>query len=309
MHSAARTPVTNRLGAGVFAVGATAAVLGSQSRSEAKTESDPTMLAGVLATGVVVGGVAAYFLAKSQGQEEIQKVEDKYVKFWPRKVMILFGPAGAGKGTQAPKIVGILNIPQLSTGDMLRGAVAAKTEVGLAAQAVMNAGDLVSDDIVVGIIRDRIQHEDCKAGFILDGFPRTIKQAKALDKMLAEKGECVSTVMSLEVPDEILEERICGRWIHKGSGRSYHSKFNPPKSMKNNEAGKPIASTMTDDETGESLMQRGDDTAESLKKRLESYHGSTLPILDYYKARGVNRSVNANQAIEKVWAQVEAGLA
>jgi len=304
----ARAPVTGRVGvAGVVALGAGAVLMSSQQK-EAKAEADPAVVAGAVAAGAIVGGVAAWFVAKGQGEADAAAVENKYASYWPRKVMILFGPAGAGKGTQAPKIVEVLGIPQLSTGDMLRGAVAAQTEVGKAAQALMKAGDLVGDDIVVGIIRDRIQQEDCKTGFILDGFPRTIAQAKALDRMLAENGEAVSTVMALEVPDSILEERICGRWIHKKSGRSYHVSFNPPKSKKVNAEGKLIPGSMLDDETGEPLMQRPDDTATALKKRLASYHGDTVPILDYYAARGVNRSVNANQDIEKVWAEVSAGL-
>lgn len=303
VHSqAVRAPLASRMGAaGVIAVGASAVVLSSQ--REAKTEGMSSSLVG-LATGIAVGGVAAWFLTQSS----VQQVEDKYTTYWPRKVMILFGPAGAGKGTQAPKIVGVLGIPQLSTGDMLREAVAQQTEVGKAAQSLMKAGDLVGDDIVVGIIRDRIQHDDCKTGFILDGFPRTINQAKALDRMLAQKGECVSTVLTLNVPDEVLEERICGRWIHKKSGRSYHNKFNPPKSQKNGPDGKPVKDTMLDDVTGEPLMQRPDDTAEALKKRMASYHADTVPILDYYKARGVNKTVNANQAIDKVWEDVKTGL-
>ena len=147
-----------------------------------------------------------------------------------KTVMILFGPPGAGKGSQAPKIVEMLNIPQLSTGDMLRAAVAAGTEVGKMAKDVMASGGLVSDELVVSIIRDRIQQADCKNGFILDGFPRTVPQATMLDKMLAASGDRVNLVLALEVPDEVLTERICGRWVHKSSGRSYHVKFAKPKS-------------------------------------------------------------------------------
>merc|ERR1719445_2619818 len=148
-----------------------------------------------------------------------------------RQVVILFGPPGSGKGTHAPKLVDKLGAPQLSTGDMLRAAVAAGSEVGQKAKAVMEAGGLVGDDIVVGIIRDRIEESDCSKGFILDGFPRTVDQAKMLDECLAEKGECVNAVVALEVPDAVLTERICGRWVHKASGRSYHAKFAPPKSL------------------------------------------------------------------------------
>lgn len=235
----------------------------------------------------------------------VQEVEDKFGAYWPRNIMILFGPPGAGKGTHAPKIVDLLGLPQLSTGDMLRAAVAAKTPIGQQAEAVMKAGGLVSDDIVVGIIKDRIQEDDCKFGFILDGFPRTLKQAKALDEMLSKEGSSVTKVIELSVPDSVLEERICGRWIHKSSGRSYHVKYLPPKSMKLDEStGKPIPETMLDDETNEPLMQRKDDTATALVKRLQAYHKETLPILNHYKPKGIVRSVNANQAMEGVWKEV-----
>lgn len=241
-------------------------------------------------------------------QEEIKKVEDKFASYWPRNIMILFGPPGAGKGTHGPKIEDMLGIPQLSTGDMLRAAVAAQTEVGKKAQAVMKAGGLVSDEIVVGIIRDRIKEEDCKFGFILDGFPRTLVQAKALDKMLSEEGACVTKVIELQVPDEVLEERICGRWIHKKSGRSYHVKFAPPKTMKLDSNGKPIAETMTDDATGEALMQRPDDTASALIKRLDGYHKETVPILEHYQGNGIVKEVNANQNMDGVWSEVLGSL-
>lgn len=219
-----------------------------------------------------------------------------------------YGIQGAGKGTHGPKIEDLLGIPQLSTGDMLRAAVAAKTEVGLKAAAVMKAGGLVSNDIVIGIIRDRIREPDCKFGFILDGFPRTLVQAEALDKMLAEEGACVTKVVELQVPDEVLEERICGRWIHKKSGRSYHVKFAPPKSMKTDSQGKPVPESMKDDETGEALMQRPDDTAAALVKRLQGYHGETVPILDHYKPNGVVAEVNANQGMDGVWSEVLGAL-
>mmetsp|Transcript_104124 Transcript_104124/g.164457 ORF Transcript_104124/g.164457 Transcript_104124/m.164457 type:complete len:328 (-) Transcript_104124:297-1280(-) len=217
-----------------------------------------------------------------------------------RTIMMLFGPPGAGKGTHAPKIVEKLNTPQLSTGDMLREAVAKGTEVGKAAKKVMDEGGLVSDDIVVGIIKDRIAENDCKDGFILDGFPRTIKQAEMLDEILAKNNEKVNSVIELKVPDSILEERICGRWIHKASGRSYHTKFNPPKSLGDKEA---VAENMKDDETGEPLMQRSDDTAEALVKRLKGYHDEPEPILDKYKT--VAHRVNANQHMSAVWSDLE----
>lgn len=217
----------------------------------------------------------------------------------------MFGPPGAGKGTHGPKIEEMLGIPQLSTGDMLRAAVAAQTEVGKKAQEVMKAGGLVSDDIVIGIIRDRIQEPDCQFGFILDGFPRTLPQAKALDEMLAKKeGAFVTKVIELQVPDSVLEERICGRWIHKNSGRSYHVKYAPPKSMKLDAAGKPLPESMKDDVTGETLMQRPDDTATALVKRLQGYHSDTVPILKHYEPKGIVRTANANQGMEGVWKEV-----
>jgi adenylate kinase len=202
-------------------------------------------------------------------------------------------------------MVDMLNIPQLSTGDMLRAAVANKTEIGKKADAVMRAGGLVSDDIVIGIIRDRIQEEDCRFGFILDGFPRTLEQAKALDTMLAQEGATVTKVIELQVPDNVLEERICGRWIHKDSGRSYHVKYAPPKSMKvDKKTKKPIAESMKDDETGELLMQRKDDTADALLTRLQGYHNETVPILEHYRPHGVVKSANANQGMDGVWQDI-----
>lgn len=240
--------------------------------------------------------------------EATAKVEEKFSTYWPRSIMILFGPPGAGKGTHGPKIENLLGLPQLSTGDMLRAAVGAKTPVGLKAKAVMESGGLVSDDIVIGIIRDRIQEPDCKFGFILDGFPRTLVQAKALDKLLAEEGAAVSKVVELNVPDEVLTERITGRWIHKSSGRSYHVKFAPPKSMELGADGKPKAESMKDDETGEPLMQRGDDTEAALTKRLDGYHKETVPILNHYSPTGVVRTVNANQKMDGVWGEILSAL-
>jgi adenylate kinase len=220
-----------------------------------------------------------------------------------KTVMILFGPPGAGKGSQAPKIVDQLDIPQLSTGDMLRAAVAAGSEVGLKAKDVMASGGLVSDDLVVDIIRDRIKEADCAKGFILDGFPRTVEQAKMLDEMLSGDDTKVSLVLALEVPDEVLTERICGRWVHKASGRSYHVKFAKPKSLEDGAA--PTVETMLDDETGEPLMQRADDTEEALTKRLESYHAQTVPILTHYEPTGVVSRVDANVKPEEVWTSIE----
>jgi adenylate kinase len=283
-------------------VGASAALYFAQRKKQA--DCDSSQVAAAAIGGAIAGGVAGYMVEKS----EVESLQKKFEDYWPRKIMILFGAPGAGKGTQAPKIVDVLDIPQLSTGDMLRAAVAAGTDVGLKAKAVMAAGGLVSDEIVIGIIRDRIQEADCKNGFILDGFPRTLAQTQALDAMLAASGETVSNVVAFSVPDSVLEERVCGRWMDKKSGRSYHVKYAPPKTMKSGPDGKPLPETMKDDVTGDLLYQRSDDTAEALKSRLESYYGKTVPILDHYGPRGIVRSVNANQNIDDVWTEVEQGI-
>ena len=223
-----------------------------------------------------------------------------------RTVMILFGPPGAGKGSQAPKVVEKLGIPQLSTGDMLRAAVAAGTPVGKQAKAVMESGGLVSDDLVVGIISERIKGADCAKGFILDGFPRTVAQASKLDAVLASSGEAVSCIIALEVPDAALTERICGRWVHKESGRSYHVKYAPPKSLAAAGAGAvPSSANMLDDETGGALMQRADDTEEALATRLQGYHSQTVPILEHYEPTGVVNRVDANHPPPEVWDIIE----
>ena len=232
--------------------------------------------------------LAAYFGAPAPGKA--------------KKIMILFGPPGAGKGSHAPKIVATLGIPQLSTGDMLRAAVAAGTELGKQAEGVMKSGGLVSDELVVSLIKERISAADCAKGFILDGFPRTMEQTKMLDAMLAEAGDKVNYVVALEVPDAVLAERICGRWVHKESGRSYHIKFAPPKSLGDQA---PSVETMLDDETGQPLMQRKDDTEEALKSRLEAYHAQTVPILGHYGPAGVVHKIDANRPPPEVWSSIE----
>lgn len=297
-----------QLPAATVPLAAGAGLLGWQAR-EGRRPAD--CMVAPLALAMLAGG--GYY-AKTQLDEKDAQIAalapraqraDTFEKFWPRKIMILFGPPGAGKGTQAPKIVDMLEIPQLSTGDMLRAAVAAKTPIGVKAKSVMDAGKLVSNDIVVGIIAERIQADDCKNGFILDGFPRTLEQSKMLDKLLAEQGDCVTKVVALEVPDEVLTDRITGRWIHKSSGRSYHVKNAPPQSMALGADGQPVPETMLDDETGEPLMKRGDDNAAALVTRLKEYHKSTKPILAHYGPKGIVTGVNANQPPPTVWGELK----
>ncbi|MCI1012928.1 adenylate kinase [Herbaspirillum sp. C7C2] len=180
--------------------------------------------------------------------------------------LILLGAPGAGKGTQATFIKEKFNIPQISTGDMLRAAVAAGTELGIAAKKVMDAGGLVSDDIIIGLVKDRLQQPDCANGYLFDGFPRTTRQADAMK----EAGVAIDYVLEIDVPDSAIVERMSGRRVHPGSGRSYHVKFNPPKVE-----GK-------DDITGEPLVQRDDDKEETVKKRLSVYHDQTEVLLGYY---------------------------
>jgi len=248
--------------------------------------------------GFTLGAVGAFGFLSKKKYSECQE------KQW-RKIVILFGAPGAGKGTQAPFIEEKYKLAHLATGDMLREAVASGTDVGKQAEAVMKAGGLVTDEIVIGIIKDRINSRDCGWGFILDGFPRTLPQAQALDAMLSKgMNEKVNAVVELHVPDEVLEERICGRWIHKKSGRSYHVKFSPPKSYDGKS--KPSAQNMMDDATGEPLFQRPDDTAEALVNRLVSYHKQTVPVLGHYKA--AHTRVNANQKMPEVQSQIDAAL-
>eukprot|EP00441_Pelagodinium_beii_P031379 CAMPEP_0197635322 /NCGR_PEP_ID=MMETSP1338-20131121/11166_1 /TAXON_ID=43686 ORGANISM="Pelagodinium beii, Strain RCC1491" /NCGR_SAMPLE_ID=MMETSP1338 /ASSEMBLY_ACC=CAM_ASM_000754 /LENGTH=297 /DNA_ID=CAMNT_0043207343 /DNA_START=8 /DNA_END=901 /DNA_ORIENTATION=+ len=218
-----------------------------------------------------------------------------------QKVVLLLGPPGIDTGTHARMLEQCTNFANLSTtGNMLQEAVAQGTELGLAAKKVTDKGGLVSDEMIVGIIKERIAAPDCSEGFILDGFPGTAKQAEILDKMLIQTGDRVDALIEFNIPEKILEERVCGLWLHKASGRSYHVKFRPPRSLQGQS---PSAETMKDDVTGESLVQRPDDTLEALRKRLEAYHAQTEPILSRYEA--VRHTINANQAIDKVWREIE----
>uniref|UniRef100_G3MPK9 Adenylate kinase active site lid domain-containing protein n=1 Tax=Amblyomma maculatum TaxID=34609 RepID=G3MPK9_AMBMU len=214
----------------------------------------------------------------------------------PDKRLILVGPPGSGKGTQSPIIKDEYCLCHLATGDMLRAAVAAKTPLGIKAKEAMDKGDLVSDDLVVGIIDEAMRKPSCQKGFILDGFPRTVVQAEKLDEMLKKQGAKINKVLNFAIDDAILEERITGRWIHPSSGRTYHSKFAPPKTPG------------IDDVTGEPLIQRKDDTAAVLKSRLEAFHKQTQPVIDYYSKRGIVAQLTAEKPPKEVTAEVQKDL-
>lgn len=181
--------------------------------------------------------------------------------------IILLGAPGAGKGTQASFLNNQYQIPQISTGDMLRAAVSNKTELGIEAKNYMDEGKLVPDSLIINLVKERISHEDCKNGFMLDGFPRTINQAKAIDDAKIQ----IDYVVSISVPDEVIIERLSGRRVHPASGRTYHIKFNPPKNDNK------------DDVTNEDLIIRDDDKKETIMTRLKNYHKATKPLEDYYK--------------------------
>jgi adenylate kinase len=182
--------------------------------------------------------------------------------------LILLGAPGAGKGTQAQFITEKYNIPQISTGDMLRAAVKARSKLGMQAKEVMESGGLVSDDIIIGLVKERIKEPDCVNGFLFDGFPRTIPQAEAM----VEAGVHIDHVVEIAVDDEEIVSRLSGRRVHPGSGRVYHVRHNPPRREG------------VDDETGEALVQRDDDSEDTVRRRLEIYHSQTSPLIDFYRS-------------------------
>jgi adenylate kinase len=203
--------------------------------------------------------------------------------------IVLLGAPGAGKGTQAQFLMAKFGIPQISTGDMLRAAIKAGSELGNKAQAVMDAGQLVSDDLIIGLVKERIAQDDCKAGFLLDGFPRTIPQADAMK----ENDIKVDHVLEFDVPDEVIVERMAGRRVHSGSGRVYHLVYNPPKVE-----GK-------DDVSGDDLSIRPDDEETTVRKRLAIYHQQTKPLVDFYQLEAKSGNcryltIDGTQAVEKV---------
>ena len=202
--------------------------------------------------------------------------------------ILLMGPPGAGKGTQAAALVKELGVPHISTGDMFRAAIKEGTEMGKKAKSFIDAGNLVPDEVTIGIVRDRLAKADCKKGFILDGFPRTVGQADALKGILSDLGLTLDKVLNISVPSSELIERAVGRRICKACGATYHLKFNPTKVE-----GKC-------DECGGELYQRADDTAETMGNRLKKYEESTKPLIDYYTAAGVYAEVDGRQDISKV---------
>jgi adenylate kinase len=210
------------------------------------------------------------------------------------KRLILMGPPGGGKGTQAKRLENRYGIVQLSTGDMLRAAVKAGSPIGKQAKAVMDAGKLVSDDIMIGLISERIEQADCKNGFILDGFPRTVPQAEALDKMLKDKGIKLDKVIEVEVPDALLVERITGRFTCAKCGEGYHDKFKQPQ-----KAG------VCDVCGGTEFTRRADDNAETVGARLKAYHDQTAPLMPYYKGKGLLEVIDGNRDIDVVTGDLE----
>lgn len=202
--------------------------------------------------------------------------------------LMLLGAPGAGKGTQAKFLIEKYGIPQISTGDILREAVKEGTEMGLKAKEAMDNGQLVSDDIIIGIIKDRLVKEDCKKGFILDGFPRTLVQAEELEILMKELNISLDKVISLNVPDEEIVERITGRRVSKTTGKIYHIKYNPPV-----------------DENPEDLIIRKDDNKETVVKRLCAYHEQTAPLINFYKTKGVFAELDGTKQIEEITKDLE----
>ena len=210
--------------------------------------------------------------------------------------ILLMGPPGAGKGTQAEKLIDAYKIPHISTGDMFRAAVSQGTELGKEAKRYMDAGGLVPDVVTIGIVREGLAKPECAKGFILDGFPRTQEQAVALDGILQDLGIKLTGVVNIEVPDKDLVARVTGRRICKKCGATYHITFNPPK----------VEGIC--DKCGGDLYQRDDDKAETVKHRLAAYHSQTEPLISYYKKQGVYIEVDGTQPIDKVYNNVKSSL-
>jgi adenylate kinase len=213
------------------------------------------------------------------------------------KFIVLIGPPGAGKGTQAAMLRDALELPHVASGDLFRENLKNSTDLGLQAKAYMDRGELVPDDVTISMVMDRLSREDCAQGAILDGFPRTIAQAEALDAALADQGHRISVVPSIVVPDDVLVDRLSGRWLCRTCGESYHVLFNPP------------AKPGVCDKDGGELYQRDDDKPETVRNRLEVYHRQTSPLIDYYAKKSVLVPVDGNQPIDKVQADLLAAVA
>ena len=207
--------------------------------------------------------------------------------------MILVGPPGAGKGTQAKRITERLNIPQISTGDMFRAAVKDGTEMGLKAKEYMDKGALIPDEVVIGVVKERVEKPDCIGGFILDGFPRTLDQARALDSLLKDMGEGIDHVVVIDVPDDDLVRRLSGRRTCRSCGYMYHVEFNPPK--------KPGIC----DKCGGELYQRDDDKEDTIRNRLKTYHAQTEPIIDFYSKKGLVRKIDGTGSMKEVEEEIK----
>ena len=202
--------------------------------------------------------------------------------------ILLLGPPGGGKGTQANFLIEKYNIPQISTGDMLRGHLKNNSNLGIEAKKFMDAGELVPDDVIINMMQERLNEDDCKNGYILDGFPRTLSQAEGLNLLLNNLNQNLDYVIVIDVDDQIIIERMGGRRVHPDSGRTYHTIFNPPKSPNQ------------DDLTGEELIIRPDDQAETVKNRLNVYHLQTKPLINYYNNKGLIKTVNGEKNITEV---------
>jgi len=210
--------------------------------------------------------------------------------------IILLGPPGCGKGTQAQKLIREFGFVQLSTGDMLRAAISKGTEIGMQAKSIIDKGELVSDEIVIGIVRDRIFSTECECGYMLDGFPRTLAQAEKLDQILSDRNQKIDVVFRLCVPDDMAIRRIAGRRFHITSGRSYNIEFNPPKIEGR------------DDITGEKLVQREDDKEEIVQSRLNTYHELTEPLVRYYQKQGILKAIDGAGSPENIYAEIKKSL-